>query len=256
MNNYKILILTSLLYSFSLTANPTEMLFKGIQESNMVMVLDAINDGADINALQQTGYQNTPLMAAIETLHNRIVNTHDTKRIILTGSLLAGIITGPYSYCKTDSYTTKTDLTSNSKLAINSACGIGAFAGTTYLCNRLLNKIFTSSSNEKIANAYFIVEILLEQPKINVHAVNPITSQTAHQMVGNFIIHVPSLIPHSHPCSSWHIIHANDTLLKKLLAFGIVLAVDTTVHALDYSILKEKIDTFFVPIAQQIAKKL
>jgi len=255
MNNYKFLIFTSLFYSLALNANPTEMLFRGIQESDMAMVLDALNDGADINATQETGYQDTPLMAALETLHNRIVNTHDTKRILLTGSFLTGVIAGSYGYCKTDNYTKKTQLNPNAKLAINSTCGIGAVASTTYLCNRILNRIFTNSSNEKIANAYLIVEILLEQPEINVSAVNTITGQTAHQMVGNFIIHVPSLIPHSHPCSSWHIIHANDTLLKKLLAFGIVLGIDTAVHSLDYSILKDKIDTVFVPIAQQIAKK-
>ena len=220
------------------------------------MVLDAINEGADINALQETGYQNTPLMAAIETLRNHIVDTHSTKRLILTGSFLAGLIAGPFSFHQADKYTSDAQLNPNAKTAINSACGLVTFAGTTYLSNRLFNRIFTHSSNEQIAKAYLIVEILLAQPEINVRAVNPITSQTAHQMVGNVIIQVPSLIPHSHPCSSWHIIHANDTLLTKLLAFGIALGIDVTVRILDYSILKEKIDAVFAPIAQEIATLL
>ena len=255
MNINKVLIFATLFTLSTINATQNAQLFNAIQESDMATVLDAINNGADINAPSEMGYKYTPLMFALETLHNRIVNTHNTKRTILWGSVIAGIIAGPLVYDQTQKYTADKTFSKNIKIALNTASGLSTFGGMAYLSNRLLNRIFTHSSDKLIAHAYLIVQILLEQPEININAVNEITGQTAHQMVGNFIIQVPSLISHSHPCSTWHVINTSDSVLKKLLAIAIVLGIDISVQKLDYSILKEKIDTVFMPIAQHIAKR-
>lgn len=232
----------------------TSQLFAGITQTNLVEVIEALNNGADLNAREATT-GNTPLMAALERLHEQILDLHTTKEVLLLISGIAGAFEANYLLSKFSlprAQEPKKPLEYLNTISIEAA----TFAGCAYLTNCALRYLLCRPAYFSIKEAYLIAQVILKQNATDYTIANTITGMNAHQMIIRFRTNLPPLYPGSHPFAAWHIASADASFTKKAIALAACLGFDYALQKAHRALLAATLDNFLEPLDTELQERI
>ena len=256
LNYHAVSALALSFISYTFCSNDVnDQLFKGIAESNLVTVVEAINNGADLNAAQQFGNHYTPVMAALDALHAQILDQHTNKQFVFVASLIAGAFETSFALSKFNIGAVKGPITKLEN-AKNIGISLTTFAGLSYLSNLALQFLAHRSSELTLKEAYLITHMILMNPTTDCALASDVTGANPLQMITNFRTQLPHFYPGYHPFTMWHVATGESNVLNKIMMLAACFGFDYTVQLLDSTILQKNLDAYFEPLAQEIQKRM